>query len=233
MRVVLVIHAIALLLASTSFANVKTITPKNDEIIEVKAALGIATLIEFPDPIQQAVIGDQSAYRIEYSGSGATIKPLRSFAKTNVYFFTQKKRYNLRLTVVPQNQSFYILYIKNTEVGSGPRWTTLNRLSNGKDSQLKLLRLGSTQDGFVLLDLEIIPKTVFKIQASDFWIKQGTESKTINSLFLSRNDGRPKQSVLIGIAIQKSELQAKPLTLEFKRLNETLRLEVPKEVLWK
>lgn len=233
MKVILVIHAMALLLASISFANVKTVIPKNDEIIEVKAALGIATLIEFPDPIQQAVIGDQSAYRIEYSGSGATIKPLRSFAKTNVYFFTQKKRYNLRLTVVPQNQSFYILYIKNPEVGSGPRWTALNRISNGKDSQLKLLRMGSTQDGFILLDLEVLPKKSFKIQASDFWIKQGAESKAINSLFLSRTDARAKQSVLVGVAIQKSELQGKPLTLEFKRFNETLSLEVPKEVLWK
>ena len=89
------IHLLALLLASSSFANVKTVTPKTDEILEIKTALGIATIIQVPDSVQQAIVGDQSAYRIEYVDKAVTIKPLRYGAKTNLYLFTQKRRYKI------------------------------------------------------------------------------------------------------------------------------------------
>lgn len=227
------IHVLALLLASSSFANVKTLTPKVDEILEIKTALGIATIIQIPDSVQQAIVGDQSAYRIEYVDKAVTIKPLRYGAKTNLYLFTQKRRYNLRLDVVPQNLAFYIVYIKDQDAGSGPSWRPLNKVVTAKDVNLKLVKVGTTRDGFLLLDLEVTSKGPLKIAPSDFWARQGAESKTVNSLFLSKPEIRQGQVGYIGMSFQRSELNQKPLVVELKIKGERLRLEVPREFLWK
>lgn len=233
MRVALLIHVAAWLLASVSVANVKTMTPKGDEILEIRTALGIATIIQIPDAIQSAIIGDQSAYRIEYVDKAVTIKPLRFGAKTNLYLFTKEKRYNLRLSVVPQSSAFYIVYIKKQDVGTGLYWFSSGRLVAGKDLTLKLVRTGNTGDGFVLLDMELLAKMPLKIQTSDFWIWQGKESKVIHSLFLSQTQIKKNQKTLVGISIQRSALAGQPLTLELRRRDESLRLEIPKEVLWR
>lgn len=233
MKVFIAIHITALLLASVSWGNVRTLMPKDDEIIEVRTALGIATLIEFPEPITQAIAGDQSVYRIEYSGNEASIKPLRSFARTNVFFFTAKKRYNLRLNVVSQNQAFYILYIKNPDIGRSPQWISLNRTAKGKQLDLRVQRMAHTRDGFVLFDIELRPKRHTTVQPMNFWIKQMNQSKKIHSLFLSSEKGRSSQNILVGISIAKSELLSQPLVIELKRPSETLSVEIPKETLWR
>lgn len=220
-------------MAQFSFANVKTVTPKGDEILEIKTALGIATIIQIPDTIQSAIIGDQSAYRIEYVDKAVTIKPLRYGAKTNLYLFTQKKRYNLRLETVPQDRAFYIIYVKDKDQGEEPTWRLVNKSVEGKSSTWKLNRIAKTTDGFLLLDLEIVPKGSMNVQASDFWIKQSTVSKPINSLFMSRTKFQKGQVVHLGMSIQRSELANRDLDIDFDGEVENLRIILPKELLWK
>lgn len=233
MRMTLLIHLAALLLASVSFANIKTLTPKNDEIIEIKTALGIATIIQIPDTIQSAILGDQSAYRIEYVDHAVTIKPLRGGAKTNLYLFTKERRYNLRLIVVPQNLAYYIVYIKKQDVGTGPRWAANGKIISTLELSLKLLRTGTTQDNFLLLDIEVTAKKPQTLQASDFWLWQGHESKTIQSLFLSRTDLKKDQKALVGISVKREELKNQSLILELKASPKSLKIEIPREALWK
>lgn len=233
MKISFLIHVAALLLAQVSFANVKTVTPKGDEILQIKTALGIATIIQIPDAIQSAIIGDQSAYRIEYTDKAVTIKPLRYGAKTNLYLFTQKRRYNLRLEAVPQERAFYIIYVRDQEIGGGLNWKPINKMVVGKAATLKIVRLGTTRDGFLLLDLEIAPKGILKIEASDFWLRQATVSKPINSLFLSRSSIQKGQVAYVGMSVQKSELANRNLNVDFESKDESLRIELSKELLWK
>lgn len=233
MKISFLIHVTALFLAQVSFANVKTVTPKGDEILQIKTALGIATIIQIPDAIQSAIIGDQSAYRIEYADKAVTIKPLRYGAKTNLYLFTQKKRYNLRLETVPQDRAFYIIYVKDQEIGGSLNWKPINKTVVGKAGTLKVVRIGTTRDGFLLLDLEITPKGLLKIEASDFWLRQATVSKPINSLFLSRSSVQKGQVAYVGMSVQKSELANRNLNIDFESQDESLRIELSKELLWK
>ncbi|MGZ3806295.1 MAG: TrbG/VirB9 family P-type conjugative transfer protein [Pseudobdellovibrionaceae bacterium] len=232
MKISILIYITALLLAQISFANVKTVTPKEDEILEIKTALGIATIIQIPDPIQSAIIGDQSAYRIEYVDKAVTIKPLRYGAKTNLYLFTQKKRYNLRLEVVPQDRAFYIVYVKDPESGGNLNWKSVNKSAVGKTANLKILRVATSRDGFLLLDLELTAKGFLKAAASDFWLKQGNVSKPINSLFLSRSNIQKGEVAYVGISVQKSTLSNRNLSLEFENHSESLRIELTKEFVW-
>lgn len=234
MRIALLIHLAALCLASMSFANIKNITPKNDEIIEIKTALGIATIIQLPEVIQSAIMGDQSAYRIEYVGQSVTIKPLRGGAKTNLYLFTKEKRYNLRLVVVPQNLASYIVYIKKPELGgTGTSWSAFGKTVVVGDLTLKVSKLGVTSDGFLLIYAQLTAKKSYHLEASDLWLWQGKESKIMDNLFLSRTDLKADQSTLIGIAIKRSELKPLPLTLEIKSSSKSLKMEIPKEALWR
>ncbi|MGZ3772734.1 MAG: TrbG/VirB9 family P-type conjugative transfer protein [Pseudobdellovibrionaceae bacterium] len=227
------IHLTALFFAQFSFANVKTVTLKADEILNIKTALGIATIIQIPDTIQSAIVGDQSAYRIEYIDKAVTVKPLRYGAKTNLYLFTQKRRYNLRLETVPQNQAYYIIYVQDKGTGETPAWQSVDKFVIGKSSTIKLLRIANTSDGFLLLDLEIIPKINMKVQPSDFWIRQSTISKPIHSLFLSKVNFQKGQMAHIGMSIQKSDLANKDLNIDWEGADENLRIILPKEMLWK
>src|SRR5580704_8633889 len=80
-----------------AFAHIHSVKMKPDQILLVKTALGIATIIETPETVQSAIIGDQSAFKVEYLDRAVTIKPLRAGAKTNLYLQTANRRYDLRL----------------------------------------------------------------------------------------------------------------------------------------
>ena len=68
-----------------AFAHIHTVKMKPDQILLVKTALGIATIVETPESIQSAIIGDQSGFKIEYLDRAVTIKPLRASARSNLY----------------------------------------------------------------------------------------------------------------------------------------------------
>ena len=227
------IHLSALLLASVSFASIKNITPKIDEIIDMKTALGIATIIQMPDTVQSAIIGDQSAYRIEYVDRAVTIKPLRGNAKTNLYLFTKERRYNLRLAVVPQNQAYYIVYIRKSGLGSMVKWTKMGQVASNADYQFKLLKIGHSADGFLLLNLSVTAKRSLKLEPSDFWLFQDRDSKVIQSLFLSKKSLKKHQTASVGISMKYSDLGNKGFVVDLRNGSKPLRLEVQKEALWK
>ena len=229
----LVIHLAAVLLASVSFANIKNVTPKNDEIIEVKTALGIATIIQMPDSVQSAIIGDQSAYRIEYVDRAVTIKPLRASARTNLYLFTKERRFNLRLTVVPQNLAYYIIYIRKGDFGVGPQWTSVAQSASNSNIDLKLLKVGKTRDGFLLLNLSVTAKKPLILEPDDFWVLQGESSRVLQSLFVSRKNLNRDQIAFVGISIKRSDLFAQGLTLEVRKWQKPVRLDIAKVLLWK
>lgn len=227
------IHLVSFMLASVSFGNIKTVAPKNDEIVEVKAALGIATIIQVPDSIQSAIIGDQSAYRIEYVDKAVTIKPLRSGARTNLYLFTMERRFSLVLNVVPQQAAYYIVYIKKADLGTGPRWISVNRAVSNAELSLKVNRIATTSDDFLLVDLNVIAKKTLKLQASDFWLLEGSDSKVINSIFLSKVELKKGQAAQLGISIRKSDLGKRPLAFEYRNSGKALRVDLLREAQWK
>lgn len=235
--IIIIIYIGALLLSQTSFAHVKTISPKNDEIILVKTSLAIATIIQFPDvtSVQFPIIGDQSAFRIETIDKGITIKPLRHGAKTNLYLFTDKKRYNFRLVTENQDQADYILYIKTSESADTLNWRILEKSVANKEVRLTLHKVTTTKDNKVLLDFSIHAVNLdIKILAKNVWVYQDKESKVIYSLFLSDKVTSQSKPIQMGIALSKNDLkESKPLQVVLKKKDITLNLEIPKEVLWK
>lgn len=235
--IIINIYLWALLLSNPSFAHIKTITPKNDEIILVRTSLSIATIIQFPDStsVQFPIIGDQSAFRIETIDKGITIKPLRHGAKTNLYLFTDKKRYNFRLVTETQDQADYILYIKSSENQDSLSWKGLEKSVSNKELKLTLHKVAITKDNKILLDLSLQAMNLdIKILPESIWIYQDKESKVIYSLFLSEKTASIRKPVQVGIAISKNDLKEnKPIQVVVKKSEFNLSIEIPRETLWK
>lgn len=219
-------------------AQIRKVPFSDDQILTVKTALGIATIIQLPETIQSAIIGDQSAFKIEYLDKAVTIKPLRGSAKTNLYLVADKKRYNIRLHTMNQETADYIVYI----VAPGTE-SSLSRalwLKSGKSTDLNGLlltieRVGVTESDFVLIDLSLKLKTneFVTIKPEDVWVYQQDNSKIINSLFLSSAKLSKEKPIRIGISVAKSDLvKGKPLRIEFKG-TKTISITVSEGILWK
>lgn len=225
-----------MLWGSMSLAQVRKVMMKPDEILTVKAALGIATIIQLPETIQSAIIGDQSGFKVEYLDRAVTIKPLRWGVKTNLYLVTEKRRYNLKLLTLAQNTADYIVYIKSPEQASiSTKWTTIEKSQEYDFAKLSIERVGVTASGFILIDAKIsIDSTQdLRIKPEDFEVRQEGSSKVINGLFLSDTKVTKKDPVIVGLSLSKTDLTTKKsLTLEWHS-RKTYSISIPAEFLWK
>jgi hypothetical protein len=236
MRVAIMILLWATLWSPFSMAQVRKVTVKIDDILTVKTALGIATIIQLPETIQSAIIGDQSGFKVEYLDRAVTIKPLRPGVKTNLYLVTEKRRYNLRLVTLTQASADYIVYVKNQDqVVPSNRWTKTKNSQQLDGVKLSVERVGLSASGFILIDAKLTTTLAQSrsFKPSDFEIKQDGNSKVINGLFLSDLKVTKNKPMLIGISLAKSDLiSKKSITIELKSKS-TISLTLPEGLLWK
>lgn len=223
---------LSIFLGGLAHAHVKATYPKVDELLNIKTAIGIATIVQVPEPIQSAIIGDQSGFKVEYLDRAVTIKPLRHNAKTNLYLVTEKRRYNLTLVPSAQDQADYVVYIKEKVVAPSVKWQDFVREVKSENLSLKINRVGISNDGAVLLDGVVSSKTTEYIKLQNVWIYQGTISRVINSLFLSDRKVTRDRPARFALSVLKSEFDMKSaLTLTLKN-EKPLSVELP-ESLWK
>lgn len=238
---VLLIHAAAIFLSNLSFAHVRSISPKNDEIILIRTSLAFATIIQFPDAmtVQFPIIGDQSAFRIEPIENGVTkglsLKPLRGGAKTNLYLFTDKQRYNFKLVTDGEPSADYIVYIKGNPAPDDLKWKSIEKTVAGNDLKITLHKLATTKDQMLLLDLSVAATAEdLKLNPENFWVYQAKKSKLIESLFLGNTAASLKKNIQIGMAISKNALSVtQPIEISYRDKRSAVSLIIPSEVLWK
>src|SRR5690348_14383823 len=77
--------------------RVRKVYLKRDDIALVRTAVGIATLIQVPDRPTSVVLGDTNAFKVEYLENAITLKPLSRSAKSNLYIYTDARRFNVSL----------------------------------------------------------------------------------------------------------------------------------------
>lgn len=233
-----ILFFISSLICAISSAQIRKVVYREDQILTIKTALGIATIIQLPETIQSAIIGDQSGFKIEYLDKAVTIKPLRGNVKTNLYLITDKKRYNVRLHTKNQDGADYIVYIlpdSNNEKKSQVRWVTSRKASEANGLTLTLERLGYSQGDFLLLDLslKINANERVSLKPEDIWVFQENSSKVINSLFLSDAKLEKNIPVKIGISLSRSEfIKGKPVRVELKG-TKTVSISISEAAVWK
>ena len=187
---------LTILFVYISNAQVRSLYPKQDEILTVRTALGIATIIQLTDVIQSAIIGDQSGFRVEYIDKAVTIKPLRYGVKTNLYLVTEKKRYNLRLMTLNQETADFIVYIKEPTVIETVKWKYLNQTIKNKSGSLNITRVGRSTKGFILIEARLIPSQDTAFLPKHIWIKQKEkENERIKKKGMKGRKKRKKEKV--------------------------------------
>lgn len=218
MRLIFLIHVFALLLASYSFAGIRTLHPKNDEIIQIRTSLGMATLVYPPSSLLPSIVGDQSAFRIDLFPSGLSIKPLRYNARTNLFIMTESRRFNLRLITVPNGNFDDVVYLRESTVLPTVRWKSFPKESVREDLKLSITKVGISPQGILLVEAFLTHKATARVKPENFWISQGKEHKTINSLYLSSVEAKKNKPLKILISFSKSDFDLKkPIVFEYRQ----------------
>lgn len=118
-----------------------------DQIVTVRTALGIATIIQVPDRPNSVVVGDQDKFKVEYLDQAITIKPLQGGAKSNLYIYTDYRRYNVQLATGSESAVDYVVYLENQKLKSKEKsssltWMTFVRSSKNEELIFETKRLG-------------------------------------------------------------------------------------------
>ena len=224
--------------ASNATERVRHISVANDQIITVKTAIGIATIIQVPDRPNSIVVGDQESFKVEYLDQAITIKPLHARARSNLYIYTDWRRYNVQLVTGQEPIADYVVYLdtpkeKSREPKSSLVWIKLKRSCKNNSILFAVERVGRTKEGMLLIEFTIRSSQSEKLNPSWFWITQNNITKPINNLFLSNLDMSPSGRAQGMIQILRSDLnETNPFKIEMRR-TKTSYLNIPKVTSWK
>jgi hypothetical protein len=225
-----------LLLAPLADASrVRTVDVQKDQIVTVNTAIGVATIIQVPDRPTSLVVGDSEAFKIEYLDQAITIKPLRSNAKSNLYIYTDWRRFSVQLVTASHAAADYIVYLRGKQEKTKPidaiEWTNVALASQSDGIKASVGRIGRLKSEYLFIEFLLTGRG--DVDPKWFWITQSGKSKPIHRLALStlslNQDGRIEGLLQIRLKDLKNR---EPIQLEIRR-KKTLNLNIPKEILWK
>ncbi|GIL16356.1 MAG: hypothetical protein BroJett040_01070 [Oligoflexia bacterium] len=224
------------LLPLSTWARVRTVEVKKDQIVTVRTALGVATIIQVPDRPNSLVVGDQSAFKVEYLDQAITIKPLHGSARSNLYIYTDYRRFNVQLVSGPEGASDYVVYLENPKEkvnSSAIGWRNYHNHLKNESLVFETKRLANTADGVLLIEFEVRSDSRERFRPDWLWLTQSGVTRPIHSLALSGQDLGVGRSIKGVMQILKNDASiAEPLRIELRR-KKTSYLTIPKGVAWK
>lgn len=229
---------IMLLASSFSFAaeRVRHVQCHDDQIVTVHTALGIATIIQVPDRPNSVVVGDQDKFKVEYLDQAITIKPLQGGAKSNLYVYTDYRRYNVQLVTGAEAASDYVVYLENQkqkqkEVANPLRWMKFVRSVNNDDVTITTKRLGHASEGVLLIEFQVSSSKPTDFRPEWIWISQDGKTRPIQNLFLSSvNLSEPAQGTIQLLWRDIDPNRPMRIELRKKKIN---YIVLPKALQWK
>ena len=69
--------------------SIRTVAASRTEVVTIHTAIGFSTLLEFDVRPKGVIVGDQDAFKVEYTSMGIALKPLVKKAKTNLLVTTE------------------------------------------------------------------------------------------------------------------------------------------------
>lgn len=222
----------------STWANtrVRTVEVKKDQIVTVRSALGVATIIQVPDRPNSLVVGDQNAFKVEYLDQAITIKPLHGNARSNLYIYTDYRRFNVQLVTTNESLADYVVYLENPQEkvkSSAIGWQNYRNHLKNESLILETKRLAKTADGVLLIEFEVRSETREKFRPDWLWITQEGKTRPIHNLALSAQELNPGRPVKGLIQVLRADVStAESLRVELRR-KKTSYLTIPKGVVWR
>jgi hypothetical protein len=231
--------AAALYATAHASSRVKKVPVQTDQIVPVNTAMGIATIIQVPDRPNSVVVGDQDAFKVEYLDLAITIKPVTPHGKSNLYIYTDYRRFNVELTTGPESGADYVVYLENPESkvddksgrkqGTRIGWKQISKSFKNDSVSFNVERIGTARSGIVIVEFTLTSSKKMEVSPAWFWVTQGGATRPIQNLFLSDVKLLPGESIKGSIQLLKGDLKSTtPLRLEIRRGKTTyLNLKVP------
>jgi hypothetical protein len=238
--IILILLAIFALSAEYASARTRTIVVGVDQVADIRTALGIATKVLLEEnPTAAPIVGDLGAFRIESIDRGYAIKPLRYGAKTNFFISLKDRSYIVRLATTMQDQADYVVYLVprlSAKVEASVQYRDYKKIKKENELILITKKVGKTIDGYIIIEFSLNSTVEQRASFEKFKIKQGRSYRTIHSLILSHRWMTPDKPISGWMTLRLDDLDSGlPLMIEVqtKDPNKYLRMEIPKEVLWK
>jgi hypothetical protein len=217
-----------------SSPRVRKLHLKRDEIAQVRTAVGIATIIQVPDRPTSVVLGDTNAFKVEYLENAITIKPLNHSSKSNLYIYTEGRRFNVSLVTLPIPSADYIVYLEPEISRPDPKrekWRDYSAERKNRDFTVAITRIGKSSD-FLMIAFQITAPKPFKFKPDWIWLTQGGRTVAIQDLSLSGLDMTEHSPVGAFLSIKVTDLKgATPLMLEV-RSPTPIKLKLPEVRSW-
>lgn len=223
---------LTLSLCNPAFARVRRVEATQDQIVTIRTALGIATIVQVPDRPNSIVVGDQAGFKVEYLDQAITIKPLRGGAKSNLYIYTDYRRYNVQLVTGAEASADYVVYLDNPKPKpekNTVHWTPIGRLASVDGATLSVKRVARTSDGILLIEFSLVARE--KLDPKWIWLTQGEATRPIQNLFLSTLGAKELATGTIQI-LQSDVDVSNPLKIELRK-KKTAAILLPKVAAWK
>ncbi len=236
MKSILWVFLFVFVLPQLAWGRVRTIEVKKDQIVTVRTAIGIATIIQVPDRPSSLVVGDQNAFKVEYLDQAITIKPLHSGAKSNLYIYTDFRRFNVQLMTTVESAADYVVYLENPKdriKSSAIGWRNFRNHLKNEALVFEVQRIANTLDGVLLIEFEIRSRTKETFSPDWLWITQGGVTRPIHSIALSGQNLGGGASIKGVMQVLRSDIStADHLRVEIRRTRISY-LTIPKGVAWK
>lgn len=209
-------------------SRVRKVYAEKDQIVNVRTAIGVATIIQVPDKPNSVIVGDMNAFKVEYLDTAITIKPLSSRAKSNLYIYTDYRRFNVQLVTGAEASADYVVYLENQKPTtpvkrprdrpSSVRWKDLSRTLTNETMSVTTSQIGKGPGGVLFIDFTLKSSKSEKIDPASFWVTQESTTRTIHGLILSSLSITSKAPVRGTIEILRSDLiENKSLRFELRR----------------
>jgi hypothetical protein len=211
---------------------------KHDQVATVKTAIGIATIIQLPERPHSVIVGDQDAFKVEYLDKAITVKPLHSRGSTNLYLYTDWRRYDVQLTVTTPASADYVVYLLEKKASLSPqstplRWHIFKEKITTESFQLETDKVSwSPSSGFVL-HFTISSKVEVKFDPAWIWLTQKGSARPIQRLSLTTLQIAPHLPVKGSLHLLPEDIDPKEkMRLEVRNSSHHY-LTIPKAALWK
>lgn len=226
---------------SEAAQRVRRVPVQGDQIVTVRTSIGIATIIQVPDRPNSVVVGDQDSFKVEYLDQAITIKPLAGGAKSNLYIYTDWKRFNVELVSGHEAIADYVVYLDIPKEKpptavvkeTGIRWTDFKNQLRNDNFYLNVKRVGRTKDGILLVEFLVSTSKKEVFNPEWLWLTQSGETRPIHNLFMSALEVTPQREISGVLQIKESDLNAnEPIRVELRR-NKISYLTILKVASWK
>ncbi|MCK6597036.1 MAG: TrbG/VirB9 family P-type conjugative transfer protein [Bdellovibrionaceae bacterium] len=221
--------------------RVRRVPVQGDQIVTVKTSIGIATIIQVPDRPNSVVVGDQDSFKVEYLDQAITIKPLTGGAKSNLYIYTDWKRFNVELVSGSEANADYVVYLempKDKPLATqtkdfGVLWTEFKNQLRNDNLNLNIKRVGRAKNGILLIEFNVSSTKKETFKPEWIWLTQMGETQPIHNLFMSSLEVSPQRTISGVLQLREVDLNINETFKIEVRRNKVSYLTVQKVATWK